>query len=936
MSTYESTLNTWLAEALRDLGLEARAESGQGGGRRLDVEISYDGVKIALEAEQGTTTTKIASAIKDADGRLRDDLADCAVALCYEDGIGTSEQLRRSQALYTVRTRKDRPPAAKTKWVNGNLEQLVSVIRQIPQQLGDPDELAASLSFSLDRAVDRLSEQQKQDLAAALDLPSGKPIKIEFGNAQTSRFNQAAKRAMLVIATAVMFQAQLDKHRRGIAPLQDNRFAHTVFYTGEWPPPLAIDCVESGDPIGTFYDTWDMWLAVDYKPIFATARNALRGCAQDAAFSAAVRRTAQGALEVARNIAGIRHDLLGRIFHRVLETARYDGSFYTTTAAATLLANLAIGEDMCDWSDWRTIARLRITDPACGTGTLLMAAAERIRDLSSVAQTPDVSRELIENVLTGYDVNLTATHLAATTLGLLSPTTTFEEMKIGRALLGVDNGKAYLGSLEFLDETRPALMMPWPTGVEQMESEEEVSRTEPADIVIMNPPFTANKLRHDQFSKEEEDALKRREQVLFAGQPVHLSSNGNSFLVLANHIVKSEKGVVASVLPLVTATNASSLDIRKYLANHFHVETVISSHDPGRLYFSENTTITEMLLVCRRWPYDEEKPTTRFVNLHENPATPAEALGVANDINRGNLENVKGTVQEWSCDRITAGNWGAVQFLSPYLCESFIRLQQGQLFTTRELGQLADISPDGRAIRDNFRRSDTSDSNAMLALWDHKTDYVQKMAANHDTYIIAKSGKERQAKNNWARRGSLLLAMRARLNTVKLVSVRLPQRALGSAWVPCKPSREPYPTDTDFWVETVEKAFCVYLNSTIGFLAILGNRSIRDLSYSQFSMDDLNKIPVPDFTQMDGQQLLDIVAAYDDLCDSELLPLSQIMECNTRQMLDDVVKTALGIDGETVYRIRHQLSREPSITGKPYELEWDSAENKPPQLSFWS
>ena len=122
MSTYESTLNTWLAEALRDLGLDARAESGQGGGKRLDVEISYDGVKIAIEAEQGTSTTKIASAIMDADGRLRDDLADCAVALCYEDGIRLipEELARCRQVLYTVAyAHKNRPTAAKTNSANG-------------------------------------------------------------------------------------------------------------------------------------------------------------------------------------------------------------------------------------------------------------------------------------------------------------------------------------------------------------------------------------------------------------------------------------------------------------------------------------------------------------------------------------------------------------------------------------------------------------------------------------------------------------------------------------------------------------------------------------------------------------------------------------------------------------------------------------------------
>ena len=254
---------------------------------------------------------------------------------------------------------------------------------------------------------------------------------------------------MLVIATAVMFHAQLDKHRAGIAPLVDNRRPRPVPFEGDWPPPMVSECAESDDPIGEFDAAWDLWLAVDYKPIFATARNALKGCAQDSALTAAVRGVAKASIRVVRNIVGLRHDLLGRIFHRVLETARYDGSFYTTTAAATMLATLAIGEDMLDWSDIGAISRLRITDPACGTGTLLMAAAERIRDLAKVARQDDVSRHLIENILTGYDVNLTATHLAATTLGLLSPTTTFKEMKIGRALLGVEDGRAYLGSLEF-------------------------------------------------------------------------------------------------------------------------------------------------------------------------------------------------------------------------------------------------------------------------------------------------------------------------------------------------------------------------------------------------------------------------------------------------------------------------------------------------------
>ncbi len=199
----------------------------------------------------------------------------------------------------------------------------------------------------------------------------------------------------------------------------------------------------------------------------------------------------------------------------------------------------------------------------------------------------------------------------------------------------------------------------------------------------------------------------------------------------------------------------------------------------------------------------------------------------------------------------------------------------------------------------------------MIALWDHKTDHTQTMSAAHDTYITAKPGKARQANALWRQRGTLLLAARARLNTTRVVSVRLPQRVLGSAWVPCKP------TDKG---ESTEKAICVYLNSTVGALAILGNRSIRDLSYSQFSMDDLRRIPVPDFNALGEAKVNALASVYDQLHKWILLPLPQMMEDETRKALDAIVVAALDLDAETVATIRRELSREPSVTGKPYEV----------------
>ena len=924
---YESTLNTWLADDLRQRGLDARPESAQGGGRRLDVEVQLGYIKVALEAEQGHAAGKRRSAIKDADARLDQELADCAVAVCYPDNLFSADDLAECEVIYALRTHKDRPPAAKTEWQRGDLDQLARVIKKIPDQLGDPDSIANALSFSLDRAVARLSESQKQDLAKRLDLPSGAAIKIKAGRAYSSRYNQAAKRAMLVIATAAMFHARLDDHINDLTPLIDNRASPPVPFEGDWPPTATVDCTESDDPIGAFDRAWDLWLAVDYKPIFATARNALRGCAQDAAFSAAVQGTARAALRVVRNIVGLRHDLLGRIFHKVLETARYDGSFYTTTAAATLLAALAIDKAMCDWSDGAAIARLRITDPACGTGTLLMAAAECIRDLSaSAGNQNDVSRTLIESVLTGYDVNLTATHLAATTLGLLSPTTTFSKMKIGRALLGVEHEpegyQAYLGSLEFLSPDRLPKMMPWPTGVEQIETEQEVASAEPADLIIMNPPFTRDSLRHDQFSRQEEKMLKAREKKLFARLPVHLSGGSNAFLVLADFINKENVATMASILPLTLATDASGQQIRTFLAKQYFVETIVTSHDPSRIYFSENTSIGEMLLVCRRWQSEADKPPTRVINLYENPATPAEAIAAARNIIDDSQDKIKGTVQAWPAERVVEGDWGAVQFLSPYLCERFIDLRQGGFFPTVELKLLAEarVGPAGQGVRGIFDRSEVPDKNRMIALWYHKTDVIQKMQAQTDTYIKSKPGKEKQAADLWTRRGQLMIITRSRLNTVRCISVWLNERALGSSWVPIYFTPDKFDDEDKARYRILyEKATCVYLNSTVGLLAILGDRTNKLPSYPRFSMDDLKKIPVPDFVKMDEAKVKMMTAAYDDLCDSILLPLPQMNECDTRKKLDDMIVAALGIDEELAAAIRRELTREPSITGRRYE-----------------
>ena len=200
----------------------------------------------------------------------------------------------------------------------------------------------------------------------------------------------------------------------------------------------------------------------------------------------------------------------------------------------------------------------------------------------------------------------------------------------------------------------------------------------------------------------------------------------------------------------------------------------------------------------------------------------------------------------------------------------------------------------------------------MTALWYHKTAVTQSMSAKTDTHIVPKKDKEKQAETLWRQRGRLMLPYRMRLNTVRTLSVRLNSPALGSLWIPCKPKPSKHS------VEDMEKAICVYLNSTIGVLAMLGDRTNKIPSYPEMSIDDLRKLPVPNFAAIGNGAAERLAAAYDELAERALLPLPQMDGCPARRALDAAVCDALGLDGERVATIRRNLAAEPSVTGQRY------------------
>ena len=89
---------------------------------------------------------------------------------------------------------------------------------------------------------------------------------------------------------------------------------------------------------------------------------------------------------------------------------------------------------------------------------------------------------------------------------------------------------------------------------------------------------------------------------------------------------------IALVLPAALLNGVAWGKSRELLLQNYSVEVVIVSHDARKWSFSENTSLSETLLVAQKKPSDNKEVI--FINLWQNPATIGDALAVASAINQ--------------------------------------------------------------------------------------------------------------------------------------------------------------------------------------------------------------------------------------------------------------------------------------------------------------
>lgn len=323
----------------------------------------------------------------------------------------------------------------------------------------------------------------------------------------------------------------------------------------------------STNPKRTLTDAWNVILMKDYRPIFQPALDVLGALQESKEVNRAIKLLAECANRVADSLSELGYDHSGPLYHRILGTAKSDGAFYTNNLSAIMLARLTLSPDFTDWTDLDAVTNLRIIDPACGTGTLLMACLRTILNRVDEASTNksydqnELHRNVVENVICGLDINQHAIQLAACNLTLGAPSVNYRRMNLMAMQHGPQgDGSCKAGSLDLLLDGCENLGYIWQSNLSlsqlqavQVDKSEEIDfPLRDIDAVIMNAPFTDGRKRSRKFKPEDVKEMQVheiaiRDQLLTsdlpAGQAVTSNSIRTFFTPLADKICTNRGGV---------------------------------------------------------------------------------------------------------------------------------------------------------------------------------------------------------------------------------------------------------------------------------------------------------------------------------------------------------------------------------------------------------
>ena len=942
----EEAFNYSLARLLREEGLNAEGEVpgkfGQKDGQ-VDVSVQVGDSVVALEAEFGSP------AKGDASKRLSDSINPfllyglpirLGVAIGYPSRFKQLPESQSEEALRNANDLRFTSRKLQDEWTDeivGSVSDLVEVLRNYwvtNDSTNEIEEIVQIASHAIEEAGDIL-------------------------NASGAGSSNECSMKALIWLNALLFQHLLSKHL-------DSSTLPSEFSGASIPSP---DVEKGADHL---IHQWAEVLRINWWPIFQIAKDSLKDTPPPAC-SDAIAHLKPVAFDIASRRAIRQHDIAGRIFHRLLDIKKFLATNYTTIPAAIVLAGLALDRKHASWTKFdfgniESISELRIVDPSCGTGTLLMAAAQELMKHSRVDlrhAKDGIYQTIVEQILYGYDVVPAAVHLAASTLCMSEPSQFITDMKLWRLRHDAgridENDTVRLGSLDFLltspskgnAQELPLVQISSLEKTKQLtgtgQGSDQARMPHEANLIIANPPYTRAGGPGDAEStqwnpifgwvddKEDERIMNNALKNTLESTPASFKAGlGSAFVVLADQYLAYE-GRLAFVLPLASISGSSWARIRRLFLDDYSLDWIITSHDtrfrrktradPGRHWssFSESTRMAEVLIVATKTKVHDTH-NVKFLNLVHNPDDPIEAISLTTKL-------LEIEVRSWESAQVRLSDtwWGEILAIpqetltdSPWHYTSLVQAdltlygngQNNRLFKDLPLAnfsEIVDFGPYHTNIKSEkqglfhiFERTNELQS-GHPAIWHHDGKSQQTMAMEYNACLQPRNNRSDQAQQEMlARSGKLHFAAEMRLASQRVSAVMTTQPAIGvRSWITITPKENTL---------GAEECLCLWLNSTFGILLRLlhGNRPY--LGRSEINHSVAKRLPVLDITKLSRDQLKRSRELFDSLATLELATASNLDCDSVRAKIDELLcKEVLNQSPNVVREVAKKLAIEPNL-----------------------
>ena len=713
---------------------------------------------------------------------------------------------------------------------------------------------------------------------------------------------------------------------------------------------------------GDLREEWDKILEVNYGAIFHTARTALDDRIPAQLGADVLRSLAQLAERIIGLRLGNRVDFAGELFPLLLDDREETAAHYTLPETAELLARLAIERvAVSDWASSELVDALRVSDLACGTGSLLRASYGHIRRRHEAAggSAEDFHRAMMEKSIAGLDINSLASHMTAAGLSTAEIETEYHRTNI--AAISVDDGRT--GSLELMEAEQITDITGQQARAATARRAEPVVIGVPAvsqDLVIQNPPYSRARGERKLFDVVGIDEEQRQRSLKrLASIRSRLRRNGDEttdgqaglgadFSVLAHRKLKWG-GVFATVLPLTAAHADSWEGFRRTMEREYHRITAIAFPADTGAMMSADTHMNEMLLIATKRneraesERRSERCTITCVNLYHPPESVTAASWYAKwisdidlSVRNSDVINEGGrAIGNWT--RVASPKsgfpWFAVGMLNHHLATATAELMEGRLYSPNDrkawnfslgfttLDRVVNVGPTHHLIGHirgageeigafTFDEIAPDKLPTYPSLWsaDSKAQQSILTEPTHDGTLA-----DSDADPMLAQRSDLFISRTLRMTSQALAAARSDKPVMGGrAWTALL-------SDDD----GVKAALSIWLNSTLALMLRTAYAQTTQQGRATMQIKALGGFPVPNFADSGkpAQQARVIAQSrFGKLSSMRLEPVSFAFRDKNRHQIDEAALDMLGLlqnqeAVRAVASLRERWCREPSVHG---------------------